>query len=966
MRLADRFFSAMILVMCCLTLGAGPEAETPQANSDAARPSMTSNRNVVQLRRLAAEATFRDAFPDVKLYRHGANITRVFGPAFSSGASAVDSAEAFRRSHAQVFGVEVTDLRPHSLLPARQRTQPLMYEPDTDSYKFTLVYYTQYSHDIPVFRADLRLLVRNEPGNPLVLASSGLRNMPGFAVDPNLRADIRRNEFVSAAFADGRRAATTAFPMLVNFSDPEVVVWAGVDDMVVEPRTAVVFVGDDAPAPNLPANEKWLFVTDIATGQILYQENQILEIDVVGNVSALATEGSGAEQCEAELLTPMPHARVNIGGTIAFADVNGDYVIPNAGGGSVTVDSGVRGQYFRVFHEPTGAETVLSSVVTPPGPLDFLHNGFNTEFRRGEVNAYIAANVIRDFVLNINPAYPVIGGQTEFSITVNEGANSFCPGNAQYQGTNLRFCAAGGSAPNTAWSSVVYHEYGHHLVAVAGSGQGQYGEGMGDAVSILLLDESGIGFGFFGAGTCNTPLRESDNTRQYPCSGEVHDCGELIAACVWHTRNELLLTNSRAYRQILSNLAINSIPLHTGSTITPQITIDWLTLDDDDANILNGTPHYPEICAGFGAHNMDCPALQLVVFDYPGGRPALVTPNQATPVAVNVTGLEANPVSGTGTVFYRINSMGTFISAPMTEGNPNEYVATLPAADCPDSIEYYFSVDVDSGGTVTDPANAPTTVFQTVAAQSTSTVVDLDFEVDPGWTVSGTAGDGAWNRGIPVNCSRGDPPQDFDASGQCWLTDNSAANSCNSDVDNGVTTLTSDVMDLSGLGNPQVSYARWFSNNTGGGPETDTLVVDISSDGGGLWTNLETVGPTSGSPNGEVAGGWFVRTFSVPATSQFRIRFTVEDVGTQSVVESGIDAFSVFHFVCPVPCPAAAGDMNGIDGTNGEDIQLFVDGVLGAPTQPEICAGDFDGDNALGFGDMSGMVNALLSGLSGP
>ena len=836
MRLADRLlFTATVIVTGCLTLGAGPADEKTQDESGGVRPSMTPARDAAQLQRKAAEAALEDAFPGVQLYKSGANTRRVFGQAFSSGASAVESAEAFRQSHALVFGVEAADLRPHSLLPARQRTQPLMYQPDTDSYKFTLVYYTQYSHDIPVFRADLRLLVRNEPGNPLVLASSGLRTMPGFEVDPILRADIRRDAFVSAAFADGRQAATAVFPTLVNFSEPEVFVWAGVDDMVVEPRTAVVFIGDDAPAAQLPANEKWLFVTDIATGEILYQEDQILEIDVVGNVSALSTEGSGAEQCEAEVSKPMSHARVNIGGTIAFADVNGDYVIPNGGGGSVTVNSGVRGLYFRVFHEPTGAETVLSSAVTPPGPLNFLHNASNTEFARGEVNAYIAANEIRDFVLNINPAYPVIGGQTEFSITVNEGATGFCPGNAQYQGNNLRFCAAGGSRPNTAWSSVVYHEYGHHLVQVAGSGQGQYGEGTGDVVSILLLDESGIGFGFFGAGTCNSPLRESDNNRQYPCSGEVHDCGELIAACVWHTRNALLLTNPATYREILSNLAINSILLHTGSNITPQITIDWLTLDDNDADLLNGTPHYPEICAGFGPHNMACPALELVDFNYPTGRPALVTPNQTTPVVVNVTALGANPVSGTGTVFYRIGTVDPFTSVLMSEGSPNEYVATLPAADCPETIEYYFSVELDSGGTGTDPADAPTTVFQTIAAQSISTVVDLDFEVDPGWTVSNTGSDGPWDRGTPVDCNRGDPPQDSDASGQCWLTDNSAANGCNSDVDNGETTLTSDVMDLSSMSNPQVSYARWFSNNTGGGPETDTFVVEISSDGGGLW-----------------------------------------------------------------------------------------------------------------------------------
>ncbi|MHC4698255.1 MAG: hypothetical protein ACYTFA_16100, partial [Planctomycetota bacterium] len=58
------------------------------------------------------------------------------------------------------------------------------------------------------------------------------------------------------------------------------------------------------------------------------------------------------------------------------------------------------------------------------------------------------------------------------------------------------------------------------------------------------------------------------------------------------------------YLDILSSLTISSIPLHTGTLITPQITIDFLTLDDDDGDLSNGTPHSDEIEAGFRAHNM--------------------------------------------------------------------------------------------------------------------------------------------------------------------------------------------------------------------------------------------------------------------------------------------------------------------------------------------------------------------------
>lgn len=76
-----------------------------------------------------------------------------------------------------------------------------------------------------------------------------------------------------------------------------------------------------------------------------------------------------------------------------------------------------------------------------------------------------------------------------------------------------------------------------------------------------------------------------------------------MSGCVWDLRNQLLSTHPATYRDILSSLTINSILLHTGTAINPAITIDFLTLDDDDANINNGTPHYAQIAAAFGAQH---------------------------------------------------------------------------------------------------------------------------------------------------------------------------------------------------------------------------------------------------------------------------------------------------------------------------------------------------------------------------
>ena len=76
----------------------------------------------------------------------------------------------------------------------------------------------------------------------------------------------------------------------------------------------------------------------------LLQESEIHHVDVVGNVSGMATQGDGADICGPEEAAGMPYARVRIGTTTAYADVDGDFVIPNGGNGQVTVESVLAGQ----------------------------------------------------------------------------------------------------------------------------------------------------------------------------------------------------------------------------------------------------------------------------------------------------------------------------------------------------------------------------------------------------------------------------------------------------------------------------------------------------------------------------------------------------------------------------------------------------------------------------------------------
>lgn len=304
--------------------------------------------------------------------------------------------------------------------------------------------------------------------------------------------------------------------------------------------------------------------------------------------------------------------------------------------------------------------------------------------------------------------------------------------------------------------------------------------------------------------------------------------------------------------------------------------------------------------------------------------PESMDPNVSMTQRVKVDPREDNILVGSVKMRYRMGNSGPFETVNMTLDGLNIWKATVPGASCDESPEFYFEMSGQTAGLVTMPSAGPFAPYGYFIGEAVVSFSD-DFNTDKGWTVSGDAADGGWTRGIPVNCNRGDPVSDYDGSSISFVTDNSTnGGDCNSDVDNGSTTLLSPVFDASGSDETIISYARWHSNNFGDNPGTDPMIVEISNDGGLTWSNLETVGPTGEG----TTGGWIPVSFRVedflPATAQMRVRFTVSDLGdAQSVVESGIDAFMVEYIECAPETPCD-GDIDGDQSVTVEDLLVAI------------------------------------------
>lgn len=564
----------------------------------------------------SAASALQKQFAGSRSLALGAVRKRIFGQALANGKTPIEAARQFSSQLAVTLGVAATEVEPQELDAgeAVAATNPqgigLMYDSKSGQYRYRLFRFGQQRDGLPVVDSEILALVKQGGGNPVVWGSSRLRDLKTFrstaprTSKPDAGKTLRALR-TSNNFAGSPNSAPSA---LSQMSSAKTVVYAGTGDQLAPPRVALSYVVEsDSPYG------KWWVLADASTLDIISTESLVHTENVQGSVTGLATSGVKAADCADETATPLMFAEVAGSEGSALTDASGAFTFTNSGTSPVSLSSLPSGQFFDVFDKSQATE-LLSQTVTPPGPVSFVHNELNTnEFVRAQTNGYVESNQIRQFLLSYLPDYPTISTQLNFPVNVNRN-DGFCPGNAWYDGSSINFCAASAANANTSFGSVNHHEYGHHIVNMGGSGQGAYGEGMSDTIAALFAKDPGLGYGF-SLNACGTPLRTALNDCQYSasacssCGGASHACGNLLSGTVWSIREALEAVEPESFDEILRSLVLSSVPLHTGTGIDASIAVDLLTLDDDDGDISNGTPHYAPICSGFAAHGMQCPPV---------------------------------------------------------------------------------------------------------------------------------------------------------------------------------------------------------------------------------------------------------------------------------------------------------------------------------------------------------------------
>ncbi|MBL0927113.1 MAG: hypothetical protein IBJ11_05605 [Phycisphaerales bacterium] len=949
------------LTVALLTLAAGTavavDAPAPGTPGHSAIAPMFENRAPGAAAPLAplspdAEALLKE-FPGLRILRSSNNQTTFYGMPMTFGPTPADAAGQFLARHGGALGLAGSGLSEAWRAESEGR--------------FVVFAYTQTIDGLPVEFGHVRVLVhRNENGEvapdrlPRVVYASAT------VADGSAGLNAAQVTGEDAAILASGQAAFRNLPV---WGAAEEVVWFG-NGSWTQPRRAWRVVGEE---PELSRRQKYSVFIDAATGDTIHVRNEVLNFDQAGTVQGRATPGLGADTASnPPVLRPIWKMNITAAGIgSAFSNSLGQFLIDVPTADPVTLTASVSGGQFVDVNERTSGqvELSLSQAATPGTPATLTFNNSPTQFATAQVNAFVHTISTHDF-------FRSRGTLTGLDIVLpaNTGVTGAC--NAFFDGASINFYNAGVSGStscnNTSFSTVIAHEYGHFIVNRLGLGQGGFGEGFSDVVAMLQYDTGIVGQNFTTSG--GIVRNPQDANQQYPCSSTaVHTCGQIIGGVFWETRRNFTGVYgsaaglTRAQQLFVSWALVSSGGQGTNflNSAHPQTAVEVLTINDNDGNISNGTPDYATICNAFGQHGISCPAIAPIEFQYPSGRPAIVTPNRTTPVNVVVAPLGGTPLAGTGRLFYSIDK-APFVETPMTENAPNNYTAVLPSVPCGGSIEYYFRAQATGGSFFTDPASAPAADFVTVSATGQAIAVDAPFETTPvGWSL-GVAGDtattGQWTWGNPIGTTAQPEDDHTPAPGvNCFFTGQGTPGSTNAgeaDVDNGRTTLLSPAFDLTGAGDAKISYWRWYSNNLGGAPGADIFVVDISNDNGTTWQRLETVGPTGDG----TTGGWryaefLARDVITSPLGQVRLRWIAEDAGTASLIEAAVDDLRIDRYECAPPPPACAADIDGNGSTGANDLSILLAAFGAASGDPNfVAAADLDRNGAVGANDLSALL----------
>ena len=401
-----------------------------------------------------------------------------------------------------------------------------------------------------------------------------------------------------------------------------------------------------------------------------------IDAPTITTVTLMAWTRTGNDATSALQNVPLRNVILNVPGIGNMTtDANGQFDIDITSPVTISVN-GLNGTH----HAPiTGANQPTGSVTVNPGvnaTIQLLTSSASTNQAAHTTASYWTdrSNVWARGILGNTSQMNTASG---IGVAVN--ITSTC--NAYYTNNTTNFYQAGGGCSNTAFSSVVAHEWGHGLDAryggISNSNAEGLSEGWGDIIGMYQTDSPLLGLGFQSPGVA---LRNGNNSRIWPySSSSPHGAGQVWMGWAWRFREALRASLGTTAAVILSDdLVLSSIV--ADATTRQNAVLEVFIADDDDGNLLNGTPHYAELQSASIQKGIPYPEVEDLVAFGQGCPSSIPTPAPTCP-QVNASGGTLSNTLRDNDYCYLVNNSGnyevtsfTIFSGTTTSGN-----VTVPA-----------------------------------------------------------------------------------------------------------------------------------------------------------------------------------------------------------------------------------------------------------------------------------------------
>ncbi|MBI5240722.1 MAG: hypothetical protein HY926_09635 [Elusimicrobia bacterium] len=345
-----------------------------------------------------------------------------------------------------------------------------------------------------------------------------------------------------------------------------------------------------------------MVAVDVATGEAFAWDPRAGAVaqDTTGRVLGHTTVKGPTKPDSPLADRALPDLRVRLGGVNVFTDADGRFIAP-AGSEDSTFQAYLSGLWAQVSN--SGADDLVLNGTLKPGTdntLTFNPAGM-TEEAIAQVNGYLLTTLVHDWAKTrgLNDA------RLDKAIAVNVNIDDEC--NAYYTpyAPSLNFFKSSENCVNSAYDTVVMHEYGHFIDDMLGGiVNGGLSEGWGDIFSMYILNNPIIGEGFLKKPRNGVDyIRHGENTYQYSDSDEVHDQGQAWGGFAWKLRKSLMAKFGAAAGAALAESLVVPTILAKAADI-PSAMAQVLLNDMDGSGVM---PHEAEIRAAAAAHGVALP-----------------------------------------------------------------------------------------------------------------------------------------------------------------------------------------------------------------------------------------------------------------------------------------------------------------------------------------------------------------------